>query len=128
MKHNEQSLARTLVRELKEASEKETEEILQTLVLLLAKRHQTARIPHIVRAIENAWKEAYALASIEVTTAFPLPQSLIKRLEKMANGAELKTHVDKTLIAGASIRIDDRIIDGSVDGHLRSLKRVLADI
>jgi len=79
----------------------------------------------ISRSIDSIWKEKYGVANVTVTSAHPLSEKAHKTLEKMACGAEIIETVDSELIGGAIIRIDDRIVDGSISGALNSLKNSL---
>lgn len=89
---------------------------------LLSERHELKRVDDVIRAIDLVWKERFGAATITIETASTLNASTHTALSKIAVGAELREVINKTLIAGARLRIDDRIIDGSILGKLNQLK------
>lgn len=102
--------------------EKNKNEISDSFVKLLAERQELHRISNIILAFEQIWKKHYGIANVTIETAYPLSVEIKKRLEKIAPGAEIKEIVNKELIGGAKIRVDDKIIDGSVSCQLEQLK------
>jgi F0F1-type ATP synthase delta subunit len=58
---------------------------------------------------------------LTIETAHPLTKTMKEMVVKMAAGAEIKEIIDPTLIGGAKIRIDERIMDGSLKGALEQL-------
>jgi len=83
------------------------------------------RLPEIIRAIDAVWKKKYGAATITVDTPHPLSREMRAALEEAAHGADLVERVRPELIGGARIRIDDRILDGSIAGHLSRLSKIL---
>ncbi|PJA45868.1 hypothetical protein CO174_01375 [Candidatus Uhrbacteria bacterium CG_4_9_14_3_um_filter_50_9] len=128
MKSSEKQLARALVEQLGELSTKDLEAAATNLIHELAARRQIHRLTVAMRLLDQAWAEKYGAATIKVTTAYPLKEAIRKKLKAVAQGAELKEHVDSSLIGGAILRIDERIIDGSIKGHLESLTRAFTTL
>ena len=125
MKKNEKQLARTLVEVLDGATRPQVEHAAAQLVAMLATRHEAHRVKGVIEAVEDAWRERYGAATVKIQTAHPLTSSLRKKLEELAPGAEIKEQVRPEIIGGARLRIDETIIDGSIEGHLENLKRAL---
>ena len=98
-----------------------------TFVKFLSDRRELHRMREVIRAVEGAWREKYGAATVVVETAKPLSTKSRKALEEKTSGATIIEHVRPDLIGGARIRIDDRILDGSVSGQLDALKRSLAE-
>jgi F-type H+-transporting ATPase subunit delta len=121
MKSSEKTFARALVEQLGALEAKDLADVATALVSELARRKETYRVRSVIRALDQAWAEAYGAGTIKITTAYPLNESIKKKLEAVAKGAELKEEVDPSVIGGATLRIDERIIDGSIKGHLKSL-------
>jgi F0F1-type ATP synthase delta subunit len=48
-------------------------------------------------------------------------------VEKLANGADVSFSVKPELIAGARIRLDDRVIDNTLSGRAARLKQTLLE-
>lgn len=83
------------------------------------------RVRDIIRAIDQVWQEHFGAATISVASAAPLSDRARQALEKAAKGAAVTETVDPTLLGGARIRIDDRLLDGSVAAQLDRLRRSL---
>ena len=103
-------------------SGKELEEAAHTFLLWIKERQDDHRLPDVLRAIDDVWKERFGVATVRITTAHPLTRDARKAIEDAARGAALVDSVDPDLIGGACIRMDDRILDGSIRGHLKALK------
>ena len=70
------------------------------------------------------------MVSVKVQTAFPLTEKRIVKLkeniEKLTKKkVELETEINKEIIGGMIIRIENNIIDGSITNHLKNLKKNL---
>lgn len=122
MRYTNKQLAETLV----DLAQKEDVQVAtDALVHLLASQGQLHRVRDLAQTIEQVWKERFGAATITVETVHPLKAEILKKLEAIAQGAEVKQVIDPELIGGARIRIDDRIIDGSLSGALQNLKMTL---
>jgi len=117
--------ARALVEAMEGKSAKEIEKIAADFVSYLSEARLLVYWRDIARSLDSVWKEKYGVASVTVTSAHPLSEKARKALEKANPGADISETVDSELIGGAIVRIDDRIIDGSVLGTLNSLKTIL---
>lgn len=125
MKRTEKQLARVLVESLDGATMPQVESAATELVQLLASRGETHRVRRVIEAIEDAWRKQYGVAIMTIETAHPLTSVLRKKLEAIAPGAELKEKVRLEIIGGAKLRIDETIVDGSIEGHLAHLNQTL---
>lgn len=124
MKKNEKQLAYAFVTSLDGATKPQVENAATELVAILASRNETHRMIGVIEAIETVWRELYGAATMTIQTAHPLTAGLRKKLEALAPGAEIREKVRPEIIGGAKLRIDETIIDGSIEGHLARLKRV----
>lgn len=121
-------LATAYLKATESCEEKELEEISKQFVTYLKKHYLLGKTHAILAAIDQAWKEQYGVSQVKITTAYPLTKKSLQALEKAAHGASVETFVDPTLIGGARLQIDDRILDGSIQGQLSSLKQILLEI
>ncbi len=121
MKRSEKKLATTFVEQLDGATTAQVEKASQALVELLASRNEIHRVKGVVAAIEIVWKERYGASTLTIETAYPITSALRKELEVLAPGAEIKEKVRSEIIGGARLRIDETIIDGSIEGQLEHL-------
>lgn len=96
-------------------------------VELLAEKQMLNHAQEIKRWIEQIWKERYGASTITVETASALTSVMKKKIEDLAPGAEVRKIVNPKLIGGARIRIDDRILDGSLLGRLNQIRIHLLD-
>jgi F-type H+-transporting ATPase subunit delta len=106
---------------------KQVEAAAKDFIRLLAERQELYRVREVLRAIDAVWREKYGAANVNVTTAYPISKDLRAAIEKAAGGASVTETVEPALIGGARIRIDDRLIDGTVAGHLDRLRNVLTE-
>jgi|SaaInlStandDraft_6_1057023.scaffolds.fasta_scaffold11641_3 F-type H+-transporting ATPase subunit delta len=123
MKHSERQLAEALVESLSSESVDDAQKAAKELVSMLADRNEIHRLSGVIRSIEQAWAKKFGAATLTIATAYPLKGDVRAQLEKLAKGAEIKEVVDPSLIGGAKLRIDERIIDGSIKGHLDQLEQ-----
>ena len=124
MKSSEKQLAWTIVETLEGASKETLEQTTKAVIDLLASRNELHRLSGLIEAIEQVWIQKYGTATITVETPYLLSDTLRKKLETLAQGAQLKEEVRPELIGGARLRVDETIIDGSIQGHLLQLAHV----
>lgn len=79
--------------------------------------------PEYVR-LANEWR---GVVPVIVTSAVPLDEDSVRALKRKLDSftgknTDLELHEDRDLIGGLTIRIGDRVIDGSVRGYLASLR------
>jgi len=126
MKVTDKQLANALV-DLIESSKRSKQEVTDGFVAWLAQRSELKRIQNIIRAVDSVWIERKGVATVSIESSHKLSEKLRTSLKKIAKGAEVKESIDEDLIGGAKIRIDNRIIDGSIKGHLAQLTKTLSE-
>jgi len=126
MKITPKKLAALFVDSAEHATEHQRKELADTLVTFLKARGELKRLKDVIRAIDQIWIEKHGMATLIIESAHPLTESLKKSVEKLASGAEVKEIVNPSLIGGAKLRIDERIIDGSLKGALEQLTVTLS--
>ncbi len=127
MKLESRQLAQIFVNLTEEMDGADLNRAAQAFVELLADRKELYRYRDIIRAIDSVWKQKHGAANITIASAHPLSKSAKEVLLKKAQGATITEEVEKDLIGGAKIRIDDKIIDGSLAGFLGKLKHRLSE-
>lgn len=125
MKGSEKQLAQVFVESVEGKNDAEITQAAKDLVVLLSERKELHRLSGVIDAIEQVWSQKYGAATISVATAFPLSDALKKKLQSIADGAEIKEIVEPEIIGGARLRIDESIIDGSIKAHLEQLEAKL---
>lgn len=126
MKVSHKQLARAFVDSAGPASASELSELASTLIKWLHARGELKRLKDVIRSIDQIWKEQYGVATLTIETAHPLTKSLKDELIRLASGAEFREVTDPSLIGGAKLRLDERIIDGSLKGALEQLTVTLS--
>ncbi len=124
MKFTAKQLAITLI-DLVETKNIDIQKAADGFIHWLNERHELKRIDEVIRAVDMIWTERHGAATLTIETAHPLSANLRKQLTQLAKGAELREAIDPELIGGARLRIDDRVIDGSIAGTIQSLKLTL---
>jgi F-type H+-transporting ATPase subunit delta len=99
------------------------------LCVLIDKRRERILdyMPDVYKAVAGRIR---GIVPVIVQTAIPLTDdrlvSLKKKLEKLTKKkVEIETVVNKDIIGGMIIRIENKIIDGSIVNHLKNLKKSL---
>lgn len=96
---------------------KQLETVAGDFVRLLAKRGELGRVREVIRRLTT---------TVVAETAHPLKPATRKAIEDAA-AAPLTEVVNPELIGGMRLRINDRVLDGSIAGQLERLKRTLAE-
>ena len=125
MKITNKQLAEQFISFVESTDKKQLESASDVLIAWLASRGELKRFREIIRGIDQVWKDKHGMATITIETAHELPAAVRKSLEKQSAGAEIRERVDASLIGGARIRIDEHLIDGSLNGALKQLTHAL---
>lgn len=104
--------------------------VIQRLMLLLAKRHRLQLLPEILHAAAIKMKELRNIIEATVTSVRPLDsdeQSAIQqRLDRITHHkADIQWVIDPEILGGVSIKIGDRLIDGTLKTQISRLKKHL---
>ncbi len=127
MKTNVKQLARGLVAEIEARGASHLDDVTGAFVMYLAKRHELSLWREVVRALDAVWKEKFGVANVSVVSAFALPREVKETLEETFAGVSVTSRIEESVLGGASVRIDDRVIDGTIRARLQSLKQQLAN-
>jgi F0F1-type ATP synthase delta subunit len=119
------NVTRALLRTLAEVPEKEQKAATQACLKELKRLHKLPESAAFMRAIERMWSDVFGPKSLSIVTAHRIPVVLKEKLGEAFPGAEIKSVIDPRLIGGATLRLDDRIIDSSVLGTLERMKKAL---
>jgi|AntDeeMinimDraft_4_1070355.scaffolds.fasta_scaffold05870_4 F-type H+-transporting ATPase subunit delta len=97
---------------------------------VLAENDRISLVGEVANQFIEKYREFNNIKEALVTTAFPLNDELKKKVmqkvEQLTNASvTLKEHVDKELIGGFILRVDDLQFDASVSGRLNTLKHQL---
>jgi F-type H+-transporting ATPase subunit delta len=115
---------------VREAVRKPVGDQLVNLVGMLVERRRVERLPDIAREFGRLLDEHRGVVTAVATSAAPLEagdvEALRTRVESLTGTqVQLRTEVDPSLIGGVTVRIGDRLYDGSVRGRLERLRNQL---
>lgn len=95
---------------------------------ILTRKNREPLLPEIVREFHNAYNVYKGIGKASVTTTVPMDaktrsqfETLVKKLADKKE-IELDEKVDKELIGGFILNVDDRQIDASIRNSLKKLK------
>ena len=120
-------LAQVLLEVCENKTGAELEKTVQEFVKVLVSRQEFFQTRAIIKQIDVLWREKFGIAKVKIETAYPLDEKTHQKLIQILQGADLEEKVNPDLIGGAKMRIDDRLLDGSVLGKLMALKQAMSE-
>jgi len=126
MKHDAKQLARMLFELTKDEKRGDLDQIVSVFVEHLNEQRMRSHWREIVRMFDGIWREQFGAANVELRSAHALPTAIREKIEKAFPGASIVETVDTSLLGGLSVRVDDRIVDGTLSTKLETLKHQLA--
>lgn len=108
------------------------EDILHFIFVLIEKRREY-HLESIIEEFNNLVDQAESILHVEVTSAVELKDSQIEKLKSKLDSLldyniQIKNKIDKEIIAGLVLKVEDYIIDGSLRSELNSLQQKLKAI
>ncbi len=102
----------------------------KNLLFILVDKRRERMLDFLPDVFKGVAGRIRGVVSVKVQTVFPLTETrldkLKRNLEKLTKKkVELETEVNNEIIGGMVIRIENKIIDGSVVNHLKNLKKNL---
>ncbi len=105
----------------------------KNLLFILIDKRRESLLDSLADMFKEVARRIRGVIHIKVQTVFPLTEpglsKLKGKLEKLTKKkVELETEINKEIIGGIVIKIGNKIIDESVNNHLRNLKNNLSKI
>jgi F-type H+-transporting ATPase subunit delta len=102
----------------------------KNILYILVDKRRERMLDYLPDVFKGVVGRIRGVVSVKVQTAFPLTETrlvkLKENLEKLTKKkVELETEVNNEIIGGMVIRIENKIIDGSIINHLKNLKKNL---
>jgi F-type H+-transporting ATPase subunit delta len=102
----------------------------QNLLRLLIEHRRTSEMPAVRHEFERMADEAAGIVNVSLTTAIELGDADKRRYEgalaeRLGKKVRMEYRHDPGLVAGATVQIGDRLIDGSVRTQLDRLRQQL---
>jgi F-type H+-transporting ATPase subunit delta len=109
---------------------KNLEKISYALIDLVIRNGRESFLPAIVREFVRETKEYKGITETVLTTAVKVDAKIVKQVSDIVSDAfktkvELKEVIDRDIIGGFVLRIEDNYIDASVRNKLRKIKKEL---
>jgi F-type H+-transporting ATPase subunit delta len=110
--------------------ENRTENITLSLVDLLIKNGRESFLPAVARVFIDVTLQYKGITETYLTTAVPVNDKIKKEISDLITSifrtkVELKETVDKDIIGGFILKVNDNYIDSSVKTKLRKIKKEL---
>ncbi len=99
-------------------------------IRLLADKGRIGILPDVVRALRDRQDQAEGRVRARVQTARPMAAEDVRAVEgalerRLGHRVQVSCEVRDDVIGGARVVVGDRVLDGSVAGHLAALRRRL---
>ncbi|GEM_PF-3627762 len=128
MKITPRKYAQALAQTLEDSDDAVT--IIHNFLKLLQRKKQFRLLPKILQAFEQEWAHRRGVVKMDVIYPEKFESSLAeleKNLsEKLGKKIEMRAKPSKTLIGGFRLKVEDSLIDASIEGRLKDLQRRLA--
>ncbi|PLX26938.1 ATP synthase F1 subunit delta [Candidatus Parcubacteria bacterium] len=100
----------------------------KTFVEILVRDHKLKQGDNIIAEFERVVKKEKGIVELEITSARELDTKTIEKIKKtFGENVEAVTQVDEDIIGGVKVKLEDKILDGSVKTQLKSLKQQLSN-
>ncbi|MDP3723823.1 MAG: ATP synthase F1 subunit delta [Candidatus Omnitrophota bacterium] len=106
---------------------------LQAFVRLVLAFGRAAFLPEIAEAFRDLVDADQGRLRVSVRSAQPLPEGVLKRLRgalERREGKQIELHAELApeVLGGLQIRLDHRVIDGTLQGQLAELRQRLTSV
>ena len=127
MKITPKQYAISLYESTKNVDQVEIEKRIKRFIDILRKNNNLSLVDKIVDKFHECYREERNILKIEITSDAKVnPAILNKIIHKFNNQIEVEEKIDKSLIGGMVIKVnDDTLIDGSVKRKLEELEKNL---
>ncbi|PID52790.1 MAG: hypothetical protein CR972_00030 [Candidatus Moraniibacteriota bacterium] len=131
MKVSSKQYAQTLFELTDRKNDDESKNVIEKFVAHMKKNGHLALSREVIEQFEKIYNTTHNIVTATITTAFPLQNAQKDIVEKYiareygANSVVTTYYEDKNIKGGVIIRVDDEILDASIDGKLRLINNAL---
>ena len=127
MKITPKQYAISLYESTKNVDQVEIEKRIRKFINILKKNNDLSLVDKIVDKFHECYREERNISKIEITSGAEIDSEILNKIiHKFNNQIEIEEKIDKSLIGGIMIKINnDTLIDGSVKRKLKELKKDL---
>ncbi|MEL6592928.1 MAG: ATP synthase F1 subunit delta [Bacteroidota bacterium] len=103
-------------------------EMVQHLLEIVVRKGREQFIPNIARAFLELYDQDHKILRGTLTSAYEMDAKQIEEIksimqQKSGQTLEIETEVDEDLIGGFTLKVGDRLFDGSIAGSIRRARR-----
>lgn len=125
-KNTPKQYAVALYQTLKDLPENKLTLALQKFAALLAKDHKLKQANKIIDEFIHYAKKQDGVVEIEITAARELDDKIIKKIKgNFGDKVEAVIKLDEDVLGGIKIKMENKILDGSLKTQLNKLKQTL---
>ncbi|MEK7131298.1 MAG: ATP synthase F1 subunit delta [Patescibacteria group bacterium] len=115
--------AKALYEVTKDLSKSHLPETIKQFVLILQKNNKLKKADYIIEEFINYSKKQGGIKMVEITTARKLDNSILNKLKKIfGEKSEITEVINKNLLGGIKIKVDDLVYDASLKLQLKNLR------
>lgn len=133
MKISVNQYAKTLLELTDGKTEQEVSDIVEKFADILKKDGQIKNAPRIIEKFSEVFNAKHRIVEVIMTTRQKPENQSIKEVEEFvkkkydAREVSIKNIIDEKIKGGIIIKVGNEIMDASVGGQLRKLKKVLSN-
>jgi len=125
-KNSIKQYAKALYEATKNAPKHDLSVILNNFLSLLQRDNKLKKVEYIIDEFVRYSKKAEGISEIEIESARKLDTATVEKIKKAFGGkSEVSETINKDLIGGLRIRMDDLIFDASIKKQISRLKQDL---
>ncbi len=126
-KRSNLQFAKALYEVTKSAPEEKIPEIIKEFFIVLQKNNKLKKIDYIVEEFKKYSKKQSGIKTIEIESAQAITDVTREKIKKVfGQKSEISEKVNKKILGGARITVDDMIYDGSLVAQLQKLKQLIS--
>ena len=109
-------------------------DIFYKFLILVIKKGRESLLPGIIDEILYQYKKMLHITDIFLTTAIPMPGDFLEKLKKhllessiTEEDVDITSKVDKNIIGGFIIKVEDNLLDASVKTKLKKIEKSIIE-
>ncbi len=125
-KQSNLQFAKALYQVTKDLPKDKLPEVIKQFFVVLQKYNKLKKIDYIIEEFERYSKKQSGIKTIEVETVNELDKKIKSKIEKVfGEDSEITEKINKNLLGGIKIKVDDTVYDASLKTQLNKLKQFL---
>jgi len=126
MKISNKQYAEALYEVTRDLSGIDLSTVIKKFVEILVRDNKLKQAGKIIVEFEKYAKKQDGIVELEIISARKLDDIVIEQIKKaFGQKVEAVVNVDGSLIGGVKVKLEDKILDGSLKTQLRTLKNIL---